>query len=155
VAARLEAIHDKTNANQISLEPESVHQEKMDAWIAAMKDDRKERTACQEATEANPEKMEPNTGEKEAVMERQEIPNKEATIHSLRACRKKTMTCQERTEACLECEELTSAYMKFEAEHLEVSKQYAALETGKVSRSWHLFLQGAAESKTGTRNEQP
>jgi hypothetical protein len=34
----------------------------MDAWIADMKDGRKERAACQEATEANPEKMEPNPG---------------------------------------------------------------------------------------------
>jgi hypothetical protein len=40
------------------MEPETEHQEKMDAWIADMKDGRKERTASQEATEANPEKME-------------------------------------------------------------------------------------------------
>jgi hypothetical protein len=58
----------------------------MDAWIADMKDDRKERTACQEATEANPKKMEPNPGEKEAVVEQQEIPNKEAAIRFVRAC---------------------------------------------------------------------
>jgi hypothetical protein len=38
----------------------SAFQEKTDAWIADMKDGRKERTACQEATEANPEKMELN-----------------------------------------------------------------------------------------------
>jgi hypothetical protein len=31
VAARLEAIHDKTDANQMRLEPETEHQEKMDA----------------------------------------------------------------------------------------------------------------------------
>jgi hypothetical protein len=31
----------------------------VNAWIADMKEDRKGRTACQEATEANPEKMEP------------------------------------------------------------------------------------------------
>jgi hypothetical protein len=32
------------------MESETEHQEKMDALIASMKDDRKERTACQEAT---------------------------------------------------------------------------------------------------------
>jgi hypothetical protein len=83
----------------------------MDAWIADMKDGRKERVACQEATEANSEKMEPNPGEKEAVVERQEIPNEGASIHSLRACRKETMACQETTEACLECEEPTTVDM--------------------------------------------
>jgi hypothetical protein len=57
----------------------------MDAWIADMKDGRKE-TSCEEATQANPEKMEPNPGEKEYVVERQKIPNEEAAIHSLRAC---------------------------------------------------------------------
>jgi hypothetical protein len=31
----------------------------VNVWIADMKEDRKRRTACQEATEANPEKMEP------------------------------------------------------------------------------------------------
>jgi hypothetical protein len=36
------------------------HCEKMDAWILDMKDGRKERTVCQEAIKANPEKMEPN-----------------------------------------------------------------------------------------------
>jgi hypothetical protein len=70
VAARLEAIHDKTDANQMKLEPETAQQVMMDAWITDMKYGRKERTACQEATEANPEKMEPNPGEKEAVMKR-------------------------------------------------------------------------------------
>jgi uncharacterized protein with WD repeat len=49
-------------------------------------DDQKERTACQEATEANPEKMDLNPGEKEAVVERQKIPNEETVIHSLREC---------------------------------------------------------------------
>jgi hypothetical protein len=39
VATRLEAIHDKTDANQMRVEPKTEHQEKMDAWIADMKDD--------------------------------------------------------------------------------------------------------------------
>jgi hypothetical protein len=78
VAARLEAIHDKTDANQMRLEPKTEHQEMMDAWMADMKDDRKERTSCQEA-------MEPNPGEMETVVKQQEIPNEEEAIHSLRA----------------------------------------------------------------------
>jgi hypothetical protein len=52
------------------MEPETELEEKMDVWIADMKDGGKERTACQEATEANPEKMGPHPGEKGAKMER-------------------------------------------------------------------------------------
>jgi hypothetical protein len=78
VAARLEAIHDKTDANQMRLVSKTKHQKKMDAWIVDMKDDRKERMGCQEVVEASPEKMESNSGEKEAILEQQEIPNKEA-----------------------------------------------------------------------------
>jgi hypothetical protein len=69
------------------LEPETEHQEEMDAWIAVMKGGRKDWTACQEAMEVNPGKMQPNQGEKGAVVERQEIPNEEVAIHSPRACR--------------------------------------------------------------------
>jgi hypothetical protein len=65
-------------------------------------------------------------------VERQEIPNEEATIHSLRACRKETMACQDTTEARLECEEPTSEDMESEVEHLEVSKEHAAAESGKA-----------------------
>jgi hypothetical protein len=38
VAARLEAIHDKTNANQMRLEPKTEHQEKMDANLKEIKE---------------------------------------------------------------------------------------------------------------------
>jgi hypothetical protein len=91
IQARRKAIHDKTDASQMRLEPETEHQEKMDLWMADMKDGRKEMTACQEATEANREKMEPNPGEKEGVVERRKIPNEESAIHFLRACRKETI----------------------------------------------------------------
>jgi saccharopine dehydrogenase-like NADP-dependent oxidoreductase len=57
VATRLEA-------NQMRLEPETEHQEKMDAWIAGMKDGRKETTAYQDAMEADLEKMEPDPGKR-------------------------------------------------------------------------------------------
>jgi hypothetical protein len=41
------------------------------------------------------EKMEPNPGEKEAVVKWQENPNEEAEMHSLRACQKEKTSCQE------------------------------------------------------------
>jgi hypothetical protein len=80
-------------------EPATEHQEKMDARIADMKNDRKETTACHDAVEVNLEKMEPNPGEKEAVVKWQEIPNEEVAIHSLRACRNERKACQEATKA--------------------------------------------------------
>jgi hypothetical protein len=62
-------------------------EEKMDAWIADIKNDGKETMACQDAMEATLKKVEQNPGEKEAVVEWwQEIPNEEVAIHSLRAC---------------------------------------------------------------------
>jgi hypothetical protein len=56
----------------------------IDACIADVKNDRKEPTARQDAMEANLVKMEPNPGEKEAVVERQETPNEEVTLYSPR-----------------------------------------------------------------------
>jgi hypothetical protein len=51
-----------------------------------MKDDQEETTACQYAMETSLKNMEPNSGEKEAVVEQQKIPNEEVVVHSLRAC---------------------------------------------------------------------
>jgi hypothetical protein len=42
--------------------------------------------------------MDPNSGEKEAVVDQQEIPSKEVAIHSLRACRNERTACQEATK---------------------------------------------------------
>jgi uncharacterized protein YhfF len=81
------------------LEPKTEHQKMMDAWIADVKDGQKGRTACQEATETNPEEMRPNPGEKEVIAEWQENPNEEVALHSLRACQNKRMACQEGLEA--------------------------------------------------------
>jgi hypothetical protein len=41
----------------------------VDACITDIKYARRKTTACQEVTGANPEKMEPNPGEKEAIVE--------------------------------------------------------------------------------------
>jgi enterochelin esterase-like enzyme len=70
----------------------------VNAWIVDMKEDQKERTACQEVTKANPEKMEPTPGEKETIVQQQEIPNEEVAFHSLRACRNEKTACQEEIE---------------------------------------------------------
>jgi hypothetical protein len=76
-----------------------TNQKKMDAWIANRKNDRKEMTACHDEMEASIKRIEPNSGEKEAVVERQEISNEEVVIHSLSACQSKTAASQEATEA--------------------------------------------------------
>jgi hypothetical protein len=100
VVTRLEAIQSKTDANQMRVEPKTEHQqEKLDAWIADMENDQKETMACQDAMEVNLEKMGQNLREKEPIVERQEIPNKEVAIHSLRACQIKRMACQEAMKA--------------------------------------------------------
>jgi hypothetical protein len=53
--------------------------EKMDACVSSRRDDREVTMSCQ--------KMEPNSGGKEAAVERQKIPNEEVAIHYLRTCR--------------------------------------------------------------------
>jgi hypothetical protein len=73
-------------------------EEKMDAWITNMKDDREETTACQYEMETSLKNMEPNSGEKKAVVKRQKISNEEVAVHSLRACRSETAASQEATE---------------------------------------------------------
>jgi hypothetical protein len=64
------------------MEPETEHQEKMDAWIAHMKDGRKERKARQEVMEASPEKTEPNPEMMQSVAEHQEVPTEHATVET-------------------------------------------------------------------------
>jgi hypothetical protein len=62
-------------------------QDKMDSWLTEKQDGRKELTACQEATEANPEKLktcqektELDTGMMQSVEEHQEVPKEEAAV---------------------------------------------------------------------------
>jgi hypothetical protein len=62
-----------------------------------MKDDQKETTACHDKMEAHIKKMEPNPGEKKAVVERQ-FSNDEVAVHSQRTCRSETAASQEDTE---------------------------------------------------------
>jgi hypothetical protein len=58
----------------------AAFKEKTDSWIANIKDALKMTTACQEVTRANPEKIEPNPGEKETAVEQQEIPIEEVAV---------------------------------------------------------------------------
>jgi hypothetical protein len=95
---------------------------KMDARIANIKVARKMTTACQEVTGANPEKIEPNSGEEEAVVEQQEIPNEEVAVHSLTACRSETAASQEATKT-----EPDPGKMQSVEEHQEIPKQEAAV----------------------------
>jgi hypothetical protein len=76
---------------------------------AERKVDRKETTAYQDAVEDNLEKMEPNPGEKEAVVERQESPNEEVAIHSRKTWRNERTVCQEATKSNPEKRKPTSA----------------------------------------------
>jgi hypothetical protein len=68
----------------------------VDAWITGTNNARKKTNACQEVTGVNPEKMEPNPEEKEAVVKWQEILNEEAAVHSLRACRERRWPAKKR-----------------------------------------------------------
>jgi hypothetical protein len=102
--AETEVIRTRTKAMQ---------DERMKANIDACQ----ETTACQDAMEANIVEMEPTPGEKEAAVERQETPNEDIAIYSLRECRKETMACQGTTEARLECEKPTPVDMESESKH--------------------------------------
>jgi hypothetical protein len=118
MVARMAANHEKRMA-------------RMDAWLTDMRIFRRETTACQETMgarleaqepasvdttpevaheqevplEVNLEKIEPNPGETEAVVERQQTTNEEVAINSPRACQDERTTCQETMEACLEGKE--------------------------------------------------
>jgi hypothetical protein len=89
--------------------------------------------------------MEPNSGEKEDVVERQEIPNEEVVIHSLRACRKETAVSQEATEA--EKTEPDRAMMQSVADHQVAPKEHAAVETGKLLKKRRRGRKPAAERR--------
>jgi hypothetical protein len=102
--------------------------EKMDAWIANMKDDREETTACKYSMETSLKIMEPNSGEKEAVVERQKIPNEEVAVHSLRAWRSEKAGSQEATEANTEKIEPDRGMMQSVAEHQVVPKEDAVVK---------------------------
>jgi hypothetical protein len=69
----------------------------------------------------------------------------EAAIHSLRAWQEEMMACQELSGAHLGCKKLTSEDM--EAEHCEVPKKHAAVETGRAPNKRHRGRNLAAEGQ--------
>jgi hypothetical protein len=84
--ARMEA---KLDANQEELRSTvNAFLGKMDAWIANIKNDRKERTARHEATEANPKNMEKNPDKIKSGAKHQEVPREEAAVKSSGAMKK-------------------------------------------------------------------
>jgi hypothetical protein len=100
--------------------------------------------------EANPEEM-------EAIVEWQEIPNEEATVHSMRAWGKEMMASQETTETRLACKEPTSVDIESETEHREASKEHAAVETDKAPstrhRDWHVVARHCGKPKELSRGD--
>jgi hypothetical protein len=97
-------------------------EEKIDAWIVSMKDDREETTVCQYAIVTSLKNVEPNSGEKEAIVELQKIPNEEVAIHSLRTCRSETAPSQEATETKPDLGTMQSV-----EEHQEIPKKEEAV----------------------------
>jgi hypothetical protein len=95
---------------------------KTDAMIANIKDARKKTTACQEVTRANPEKIEPNSGEEETAVNRHEIPNEEIAVHSLRTCQSERAASQEDAES-----DPDPGKMQSLEEHLEIPQEEAVV----------------------------
>jgi hypothetical protein len=100
----------------------AAFKEKTDALIANIKTDRKETTACQYAMETSLKKIEPNSEEKETVVEQHDIPNEEVAVHSLRTCRSETAASQEDTEMKPDPEKMQSV-----EEHQKIPKEDTAV----------------------------
>jgi hypothetical protein len=109
----------------------------MDAWIAKRKNNGKETTVCHNEMGASIKKMEPNSGEVEAVVGRQKIPNEEVAVHSLRACRSETVASQETTEADTEQNEPDKGMMQSIAEYLVARKEDSVVKPVKGRKKQH------------------
>jgi hypothetical protein len=114
-----------------------ANQDKMDAWSAKRKNDRKETMAYHNEMQASIKKMEPNSGENEAVVERQEISKEEVAIHSLKACRSETAASQEATEVEAEKTEPDPGMMQSVAEHQLAIKEDAVVKPVKGRKKRH------------------
>jgi hypothetical protein len=97
--------------------------------------------------------LEANPEETEAMVERQEISNEEAVVHSMRAWHKEAVACQETTEACLDSKEPNPDDM----EHREVPTEEAAVKSSGTMKKWHRGRHPAAgrhgEPKELTRGD--
>jgi hypothetical protein len=86
-------------------------------------DNRNESTGCQDVMVANPEKMEPNTEENEAVLERQRVHKEDTEIHSQRDEQNETKACNEATEKIEENPEM----MQSAEEHQDMPNEDVAV----------------------------
>jgi hypothetical protein len=77
-------------------------------------------------------------------VERQETPNEDVAIYSLRECGKETMACQGTTEARLECEKPTPVYMESESEHREFLNENAVVKPVRGRKKLHRGRKQAA-----------
>jgi hypothetical protein len=94
--------------------------------------------------EANIKKMEPNSGDKEAVVEQQKIPNEEVAVHSLRACRSEIADSQEATEANTEKTEPERGMMQSVAEYQVALTEDAVVKPVKGRKKRHRGRKPAA-----------
>jgi hypothetical protein len=95
----------------------------MDALITNIKNDREETTACHYEMEARINKTEPNSGEEETAVNRNEIPNEVVEVHPLRTCQSETAASQEATKT-----EPDPGTMQSVEEHQEIPKEDAAVK---------------------------
>jgi hypothetical protein len=127
-------------------------QEKMVACVANIKNAQKETTACHDEMEASIKKMEPNPGEKETAVERQEFSN-EVAVHSRRTCRSETAASQENTEKT----EQEPGTMQSMEEHQEIPKEKVVMKPVKGRKKRHRGRKPAAgrhgEPKELTRGD--
>jgi hypothetical protein len=91
--AKMKATQAETKA--ILAEMKARREKMMEAQT---NDDRNEWTACQDVMEANPEKMEPNTEENEAALERQRVHKEDTAIQSQKDNQNETTADNKATE---------------------------------------------------------
>jgi hypothetical protein len=92
----LKAMQEKADAGQAEII--AAIEKKTDALITNIKNDREETTACHDEMEARINKTEPNLGEEETALNRNEIPNEVVEVHPLRTCQSETVASQEATK---------------------------------------------------------
>jgi hypothetical protein len=86
----LKEMREEIKSGQVEMKSTvSAIEEEMDAWIANMRDGRKEVIACQETTEARLEYKEPTLVDMESEAEYQEVPKEEAEVKSSGAVKKR------------------------------------------------------------------
>jgi hypothetical protein len=80
---------DQEKADAGQAEVIAAIERKTDAWIANIKIDREETTACHAEMESNPEKIEPDPGTMQSAEEHQEIPMEDAAVMPVGGLRKR------------------------------------------------------------------